>query len=266
MGYSWQTCPLKIKNRIIDLKDEMKTVLDGNFEGFYLHGSLAMGGFNPIRSDIDILVITSNPIDMKQKRSLARLFLDFSNNPNPIEISILNQSQLSPWRHPCPYDFHYSEAWRKRYEEDLMKGSHHFIKDGCHTDPDIAAHITMTYHRGICVEGKGIKDVFQKVPDKDFLSSILGDFHDCLENIEKDPIYCSLNMIRVYWYLKEGVLSSKEEAGKWAMYSLPRELQKVIQKVMTIYVSEHKEGLLEKEELVLFKKTLSKQIHQFLNS
>lgn len=36
------------------LAEEAKIFLKDNFKGFYLHGSLAMGGFNPDKSDVDI--------------------------------------------------------------------------------------------------------------------------------------------------------------------------------------------------------------------
>ncbi|MFY2158011.1 nucleotidyltransferase domain-containing protein [Cytobacillus firmus] len=40
------------------LLEEVKLLLKDNFKGFYLHGSLAMGGFNPEKSDVDILIVT----------------------------------------------------------------------------------------------------------------------------------------------------------------------------------------------------------------
>ena len=58
----------------------------------------------------------------------------------------------------------------------------------------------------------------------------MGDFKECLENIEEDPIYCTLNMIRVYMYLQEGVISSKLEAGKWGRSTFPKEMKNTIKK------------------------------------
>jgi Domain of unknown function (DUF4111) len=58
-----------------------------------------------------------------------------------------------------------------------------------------------------------------------------------LENIEEDPVYSVLNMIRVYWYLREEVISSKYEAGEWAVKSMPDEFKPAIQKIVGIYSS-----------------------------
>src|SRR5690606_19472464 len=109
-----------IKNFIYNFKEGIKEVVNDNFVGFYLHGSLAMGGFNPKCSDIDVLVVTNKQMIVEQKRNLAYFFLNYSNSPYPVEISFLNKEQLMEWQHPCLYDFHYSEFWRKQYEDELM--------------------------------------------------------------------------------------------------------------------------------------------------
>lgn len=265
MGYSWKTCTPEIKDFIFHLNKSMKEIINDNYVGFYIHGSLAMGGFNPTSSDIDVLFIAHMPITIEDKRSLARILLKFSNSPYPIEISILNKKQLMDWQHPCPFDFHYSEFWRKRYEYDLINGAYKFINENGNADTDLAAHITITNHRGICIEGEPIKEVFPLIPKTDYISSIIGDYRECLENIEKDPIYCSLNLIRVYWYLKEEVISSKIEAGNWGLESLPKELRSTVSKVIENYVGEKKTDLFKKEELISLRNYISKRVKDILN-
>ncbi|WP_282172029.1 aminoglycoside adenylyltransferase domain-containing protein [Cytobacillus firmus] len=211
------------------LAEEAKILLKDNFKGFYLHGSLAMGGFNPDKSDVDILIVTYHSLSSDIKSKLAKLLLKTSNTPFPIEVSFLNEKDLSTWQHPCPFDFHYSEFWREGFEEGMNPNSVSGF------DPDLAAHITIIHHRGICVAGESIKATFPNVPREDYLSAILGDYFDCLVNIKEDPVYSVLNMIRVYWYLKEEVISSKYEAGKWALKSMPDEFIPAIKKIVGIY-------------------------------
>jgi hypothetical protein len=119
----------------------------------------------------------------------------------------------------------------------LLSGTFYFINDGVNTDADLAAHITITNTREICVNGKPIGEVFPLVPPSDYLSSIMDDFKYCLESIE-DPIYCTLNLIRVYWYLKEGVISSKQEAGKWGLSIFSKELNRTLKKVVKCYATD----------------------------
>ena len=75
---SWNTCTSEIKVFVLLLLREVQKILKDEFIGFYLHGSLAMGGFNPIKSDIDIIVVTRESVAVETKRELAQLFLSNS--------------------------------------------------------------------------------------------------------------------------------------------------------------------------------------------
>ena len=237
MGYDWKTCPFEIKNIIFKLNKSIMEIINDSYVGLYIHGSLAMGGFNPKSSDLDILVITNKSMEIEDKRNVARFLLNYSNSPYPIEISILNTEQLRHWQHPCPYDFHYSEFWRERFEKDLLNSTYQFLNSDIHTDADLAAHLTIINQRGVCVEGKAIEEVFPLVPKTDYISSILGEYQECLKNIREDPTYCSLNLMRAFWYLKEGVISSKQEAVNWGLKTFPQELSITISKVKDAYTN-----------------------------
>jgi hypothetical protein len=52
---------------------------------------------------------------------------------------VLTTKQLHPWRHPAPFDFHYSEMWRQSLTQQLTSGQ---LESGPLTDPDLAAHTT----------------------------------------------------------------------------------------------------------------------------
>lgn len=265
MTYSWLTCSSDVKDFVFHLLSETKEIIKEDFIGFYIHGSLAMGGFNPNSSDIDIVVVTNKLMTVETKRKLAQLFLTCSKNPYPVEVSFLNEEQLKNWKHPCPFDFHYSEFWRERYEDDLAVGTYQHLNEEIKTDADLAAHITITTNRGICIEGKPIVEVFPLVSRSDYMSSIMGDFQECLENIEKDPIYCTLNLIRVVWYLKEGVISSKQEAGNWGLASLPKEMSFAIQKVVYNYSNENAAYDFAKDELLLIRNYIATNVQELLS-
>jgi len=263
---NWFTCSSDIKGFVLQLLTDTKKVIQDDFIGFYIHGSLAMGGFNPKKSDIDLLVVTKKIMDVNTKRKLAELFLTYSNNPYPIEVSFLNINQLNNWKHPCPFDFHYSEYWRVRYEDDLSKGTYEYLNEKIKADADLSAHITIINNFGICLEGPPIRHVFPNIPRSHYLSSIMGDFIDCVENIEVDPIYSVLNMIRVYWYLKEGMISSKKEAAYWGLSTFPKEYQQTIQKVLNCYKDEHFTVVFRKNELDKFKRYMIEKHQELLEA
>lgn len=191
--------------QIYQLISAFRETLAGNLVGIYLHGSLAMGCFHPERSDIDLLVVTHQPMNPETKGRIAEILLSHSGRPHPVEISFLAESQLIPWQYPTPFDFHFSEDWRDKTHEEQPQ-----------TDPDLAAHITIIRQRGICLFGKPIEDVFPPVPHEDYLDSILKDFEFARNGMAENPVYAVLNFCRIYHYLVERKISSKAEAGRWA--------------------------------------------------
>ncbi|MCP3029488.1 aminoglycoside adenylyltransferase domain-containing protein [Halobacillus sp. A5] len=247
------TNPINIEHFVLNLLNETKQIIGNEIIGFYLHGSLAMGGFNPGSSDIDLLVVTNHWLGVEKKKRLAELFLRYSGAPYPIEISFLHKEQVLKGSHPFPFDFHYSECWRERYAAALSNGSSIYINEEVSTDPDLAAHIQVLRHRGVCLEGEPIAEVFPVIPPEDYLSSIMGDYEECVVNIERDPIYCTLNMLRVLMYLKTGAVVSKEEAGEWGMSAFPEELVRTIEKAVGGYRGNPALYSFDRNELLLLK-------------
>ncbi|WP_228547486.1 aminoglycoside adenylyltransferase domain-containing protein [Filobacillus milosensis] len=252
---NWQTCSSDVKDFTFNIQKETQNILNNNLVGIYLHGSLAMGGFNPNKSDIDLLVVTKYPVNVEAKKELTQLFLNHSSQPYPVEISVLNESQLQTWQHPSPFDFHYGEDWREKYKNDFES----FINEVPLTDPDLAAHITIMNHYGISLTGPPIDEIFPKIPQSDYKSSIVEDYNDCLENIEDNPVYCVLNLLRVYWYLKEEVISSKKEAGEWGLVALPEKFHPTIRKTVNEYKGV-KEAHFNREELLAVRNYISDRV------
>lgn len=212
--------------------------------GVYLHGSLAMGCFNPATSDIDLLVVTRHKIPITTKKSLVELLLFVSGSPQPVEISFLDQGDLVPWRHPTPFDLHYSEDWRKSFSEDLATNRWKHLDEQPQTDPDLAAHITVMRQRGIALWGEAIQTVFPPVPREDYLASIISDLKWARERLGQDAglAYGVLNSCRVYAYHRAGRIYSKDEAAVWALSHLPPEYHHIIRSALETYHGEYTEN------------------------
>lgn len=238
MSYEWGNCPQELQHFVLDSVDGMVNIMEQQPVGVYLHGSLAMGGFNPNSSDIDLIVVTKRPLSNRQQRELVRFLLGRSSEPFPIEISSLTVSQIENWSYPTPYDFHFSEFWRTRYEAELRNGTALYLNDEDKTDVDLAAHFTVIHHRGVCLFGQPIHETFPSVPRNDYLASILEDYRECLDKLYENPVYCLLNMIRVYWYMKEGKICSKKEAGVWGRENLPKKFTGLMEQIAVAYESQ----------------------------
>src|SRR5260370_1294034 len=146
--YSWATCPDPVRTQINNLVATLQDTLRSNLIGIYLHGSLAMGCFNPRRSDIDLLVVTQDGITVETKRDIVQYLLASSLSPGPIEISFLVQRDIQPFQHPLPYDLHYSESWREKYTRALADETWRTWNDEKKHDNDLAVHLTIIRARG----------------------------------------------------------------------------------------------------------------------
>src|SRR6266568_5955075 len=84
--YTWTTCSKVIQSEVNTLQTELQRLLGKNLLGVYLHGSLALGGFQPGRSDIDVIVVTAQRIDLETKCRCIELLLRISKMPCPLDI------------------------------------------------------------------------------------------------------------------------------------------------------------------------------------
>jgi streptomycin 3"-adenylyltransferase len=207
--------------------------------GVYLHGSLAMGCFNPARSDLDLLVVTTRPASLNCKCRLVATLLRSSGAPYPIEISFLVERDLAAWQHPFPYDLHFSEHWRSQLRDELASGAWRRWNAAEQRDDDLAAHFTILHARGIVLLGPPIAGLFPTVPSADYRTSIRSDLDWARDRIATDPIYAILNACRVltYWWTQH--VCSKSDGAEWVLGTQDRALddedRQVIQAALDVY-------------------------------
>lgn len=211
--------------------DDVVRVLSDELVGVYVHGSLAFGCFNPARSDIDVIVVTSDRLDDRRRRKVAAVALQTSLAPYPLELTVLSQDDLRPWRHPTPYDFHFAESLRETTArgEPLLGGA----------DADLAGHIAVLRERGQVICGRPIVEVFPTVPRDDFLDSILRDLAwiSRPETRMGGRIYGVLNACRVLAYVSGAGILSKAEAAEWALGEVRSELRPTLRRAAAAYAA-----------------------------
>ena len=235
MLYSLETCPLATKHQLNRLTATLSDTLKDTLIGIYLHGSLAMAAFNPERSDLDCLVITRQALNIFTKARLAAFLLELSKQPHPIEISFLHFDQFNPWRHPCPFDFHYSEMWRSTFQNELESENWQIFDSKDQVDPDLAAHIMVLNKRGRSLMGRPISELFANLPPQDYLDAIKSDVQESLKNISHNPLYAVLNACRTCAFIQDGEVLSKKEGGEWALKTFPEAYHLLISKALDDY-------------------------------
>jgi len=194
--------------------------LTDRLTGIYLHGSLAMGCFNPTSSDIDVLVVVNHTLTAFEREALAqRLLALVADAPRPVELSVITLDSLQHFRHPSPYELHISESNRAGTMDLAREPS----------DPDLAAHFVITKARGVSLCGAPVSAVFPEVPRSAYLESIVGDFDWSYTSVMQGPDsgecrvpkYAVLNACRILAFIRERIVTSKREGGEWGMQHLP---------------------------------------------
>ncbi|MEZ5550961.1 MAG: DUF4111 domain-containing protein [Pseudomonadales bacterium] len=190
------------------LTEGLQKILQDRLQAVLLHGSLAMAGFDPQRSDLDVLVIVSSrPLDT-QYAQLGRLLPEVSGAPHPLELSLLLEDNLHPWRHPCPHLLHYGESHRQDFAQTRVTPHQD-------ADPDLAMHLTVARHRGVDLLGSWPPSNLPEVPAADFLAAIRTDFLWAANRPDELRDYRLANACRTLAYLEQGLVLSKSEGMDW---------------------------------------------------
>lgn len=209
-----------------------KEELSGNLAGIFLHGSLAMGCFNPQRSDIDFIVVVKEKLTAENKKSIITRVLKINDdmpNERGLEFHVILETHLEPFVYPTPCELHYSDFHKERYRTD-----ENYVCGG-YDDNDLASQLVVAYYRGMPLYGRPLNERYKPIERQYYLASILHDIKGASEDIFNDTMYSTLNLCRVLFFLREGVISSKKEGGEWGLGSLPNQYEDLIRKCLDVY-------------------------------
>lgn len=214
--------------------EQSRGILGDELVGVYLHGSAAMGCFNARKSDIDLLVVVKGTIPDEVKRRFMEMVVELNAHApeKGLELSIVREDVCRPFVYPTPFELHFSNAHLNWYQTDPAG----YIEKMKGTDKDLAAHFTILYHRGKCLWGKGIRDVFEEVGGEFYFDSIWYDIQDAETEIMENPVYMILNLCRVLAYREEGLILSKAEGGRWGLENVPEVYRPLISQALQEYL------------------------------
>src|SRR3954465_1000804 len=111
--YAWADAPPDVRDQAERFSRDVQEILAENLVGVYLHGSLAMGCFNPTTSDIDFIVVVNTPLSLEAKQKIVAFSLETAEkvSPNSLEFSVVLLAATRQFTHPTAYEVHYSRDW-----------------------------------------------------------------------------------------------------------------------------------------------------------
>jgi len=198
----------------------VRQVLDAEVVGAYLFGSAVQGGLRP-ESDLDILVVSKRPTTLSERESLAHGLMAMSGKRTPegmwrrVEVTVVVQSDITPWRYPPILDFQYGDWLRTEFESGNFEPSPSPLR------PDLALLIRMVVAADMALVGPPPARVFDAVPQEDVLRAMVSDVDRLRGDIDSDTRNVILTLARMWSTFATGAIRSKDAAANWVLERLP---------------------------------------------
>jgi streptomycin 3"-adenylyltransferase len=209
-------------------------VLREDLVGAYLHGSAVLGGLRP-HSDLDILVLSRRRLRPDETQRLVNGLLALSGGLHPrppllaLEVTIVVQSDVRPWRYAPRMEFQFGEWLRS----DLESGRR--LDLGAEANADLAPILTVVLLGGRALLGPSPHEVMDPVPHGDLKRAITGQVEDLVQGLKDDTRHSVLTLARVWWTVVTGQIATKDAAAEWAVPQLPPEHRPVLERAVRIY-------------------------------
>jgi predicted nucleotidyltransferase len=227
-------------DRVVALARE---VLGPDLAAVYLHGSATRGGLRH-RSDLDLLALSRRRLTERRRRLLVDGLLALSGKPRrPVELTVVAEADLRPWRYPPRRDFQYGEWLRA----DLEAGAD---PTGPVDDPDVALLIHMTVLADRPLFGPRPEEVFEAVPDEDLRRALRACVDDVLRGLDDDTTNMLLTLARAWTSMETGEIRTKDAAAVWALDRLTEEHRPVLAHARAVYLGDADEDWGELEPRV----------------
>jgi predicted nucleotidyltransferase len=219
------------RDRVVTLVEQ---AISDELLGIALHGSAVASGLQP-SSDLDVLVVVTRATSPAQKRRLIAGLLPISGSraaggpARSIELTIVVQSSVRPWRYPPEVDFQYGDWMRTEFEQgDLAPWKA--------PNPDLAVLLTAALQDSRSLRGRPIVELVDPVPRGDLVRAMVDELPSLLDDLIDDTRNVVLTLARIWTTLETGEIRSKDAAADWVLERLPVEHRAVLERARAAYL------------------------------
>lgn len=232
-------------NQCLELLNE---IFKNDLLGVYLYGSSILGGLHKY-SDIDIFVVSNRATAREEKAKLATALLKISgiymkSKKLPVEMTIVEHSEINPWHYPPKFDFQYGDWLREQFESGNSEPW------STKEMPDLALLVTQVLLASITLMGANPDQLLCKVPYKDFMIAITDALPNLMSDLDSDTRNVLLTFARIWCTVETDTIRSKQAAADWAIVCLPEKYHQVIKRAKAIYKGETEEHWDDIQELI----------------
>lgn len=147
-----------------------------------------------------------------------------------MEVTIVNQSELSSLEFPLQREFQYSEWLREEYSNGYIPET---VKD-----EDLTILLRKVRLNSLALYGKEATEVIPIISDTVFNKAILASLPNLIKEIEDDEINVILTLCRMYYSIQTGVVISKDKAVDYILPITPDKFKSILVQAKAVYLGE----------------------------
>jgi len=236
------------KKQIHNCLNLVKEIFGLDLLGVYLYGSSILGGLQKY-SDIDLFVVSRRATTREEKAKLVTALLKNSgiymkSKKLPIEMTIVEKSEINPWHYPPRFDFQYGEWLRNQFEHENVEPW------PAKEMPDLALLVTQILLASNTLVGVDPDQLLCKVPYNDFMAAIKDALPNLISDLDSDIRNVLLTLARIWSTVATDAIRSKPSAANWVINRLPEKYRPVMERAKAICKGEEKEHWDDIQELI----------------
>lgn len=242
----------------IDIVQRVNRVFGDSLLGAYLYGSATLGGLQK-HSDVDVLAVIARLTSEDERRALVDLMMEISGSratrgpTRPVELTLVVQEEVRPWRYPPRSEFQYGEWLRHDYELGTVPAPA--------VSPDLATLLSMVRGTGQSIIGPPPDVLLDPVPQADLRRAMIDALPELLADLETDHNVV-LTLARIWMTLETREMAPKDVAADWALQRVPRGLRPALAHARAVYLGEEAEHDLDVPAVRRFAEQAVEQIQR----
>jgi aminoglycoside 9-adenylyltransferase len=226
----------------------IQSLLGKTVVGVYLFGSAVVGGLRP-NSDVDVLVVVKERLSENTRKNLVSRLMKVSgkvaddSSARPLELTVINFSDVVPWRYPPKNELVYGEWLRKEFEENQIPEPK--------PDPDLAIILTKVRKNSIPMLGPIAPELLDPVPSEELRLAIAESLPRLVGKFKGDERNVLLTLSRMWMTVSTGEIAPKDVAADWALKRLPQPHWKLLDLARRAYLGEINDDWISREKEVI---------------
>ena len=224
-----------VRRQIEAVVEGVVQTLGPSVVGVYQYGSAVSGGLRRF-SDLDLLVVVDSPTTINQRRHLLEAIMAVSGSRGtrlagrPMEVTVVLQGMIKPWRPNQEREFQYGEWLRQEYEAGLVPEPQ--------IDHDLAPLLATVLTASVALVGPPAREVIDPVPHENLVASMRAEVPSLIAELDTDTTNVLLTLARMWYTGNSGRVVTKDEAASWALDRLPGDLRTPLELARAVYLGE----------------------------